>query len=64
MTKEQVEKTVINAGFKLGVSWEDEHKIYASSLESYGAVTYGHPRFEAMYYRDSSNLVVVPRNKV
>ena len=59
MTKQQVEEKITNSGYRLGTSWEDENLIYACSIESLGANTYGHPKCEAMFYKDAKFLRVI-----
>ncbi len=58
MTKGQVEEKITKSDYSLGTSWEDEHLIYACSLES-RANTYGHPKCEAMFYKDTKCLRVI-----
>ena len=59
MTKAEVSKKITENGYRLGTTWEDENFIYACSLESRGGNTYGHPKYEAMFYKDTKNLRVV-----
>jgi hypothetical protein len=39
-----------------GASWEDDRFVYASSSETCGASTYGHPRYEVQFSKESGWL--------
>lgn len=49
---------VATAGFTPSAGcWEDEHKIFAFSIESCGPATYGHPRYSLEYRKDTGELL-------
>jgi len=53
-----LEQAVIDAGYRVSAaSYEDEHTIFAASVEGDGAC-YGHPLFEAAYSKDTGWLRV------
>lgn len=50
VTMEQAKSDIAVRGFRPAPwSWEDEHHVYAFSMESCGPATYGHPRCTAHY---------------
>lgn len=47
-----------DAGVQISVAFDTGTLVYASSVESFGPATFGHPRHEVSYHRDTGWLVV------
>ncbi len=58
MTLTEMKDKVRRAGYTPSAGcWEDERKIFAFSVESHGAATFGHPVFSIEYRKDSGELM-------
>lgn len=55
MTLEQAKQAIRDRGFTPlnGASWEDSDHVYASSVETFGPSTYGHPKMEISFSKSS-----------
>lgn len=54
---EALKNAIRKSGFRPSAGcWEDDQQALAFSVEDCGPATYGHPRFEAVYRKDSGWL--------
>lgn len=58
VTKDDCEQMIREAGGTVckGATFEDGYVVMAFSVESYGAATYGHPRYAVQFFKDSRFL--------
>jgi len=59
MTKEEAARMVIEAGYRVGTNYDDGRRIYACSVETHGPASYGHPKYEVSYSRETGRLAVI-----
>jgi hypothetical protein len=62
---EQAKQMIVEMGGTVcnGASWEDDRNIYASSVQTVRG-TYGHPRYEVMFSKESGWLSASDRKPV
>jgi len=58
MTLNELKAMVAKAGFKIGHAYchENDQFIYACSVETYGAKTYGHAKYEVQFNKETGLL--------
>jgi hypothetical protein len=59
MSIEQVKQIVIEAGHKVGYSWEDDDTIYAASTALRGRGPYATPKIAVTYRKGAKTLSTI-----